>query len=42
MRRVLVDRFPYAVVYAEQPGLVRIVAFAHLKRDPVYWRKRLL
>jgi toxin ParE1/3/4 len=34
-------RFPYNVVYAAQPDRIRIVAFAHQKRRPFYWRKRL-
>lgn len=41
MRRVPVARFPYSVVYADGPDHVRIVAFAHAKREPGYWRHRL-
>ena len=40
-RRVLVQRFPYAVIYADEATLVRIVAFAHLKRRPAYWSNRV-
>ena len=34
-------RFPYNLIYAVYPERTRIVAFAHQKRRPYYWRKRL-
>ena len=40
-RRALVDRFPYAVVFVVHDDDVRIVAFAHAKRLPDYWTKRV-
>ncbi|MHC1726026.1 MAG: hypothetical protein AB9866_08490 [Syntrophobacteraceae bacterium] len=30
-----------ALIYAVNPERIRIVAFAHQKRRPFYWRKRL-
>ncbi len=39
-RRVLVQRFPYQVVYRLSEDEIVIVAIAHLKRWPGYWRKR--
>lgn len=39
-RRMLVDRFPYQVVYRLFPDEIVIVAVAHLKRRPGYWKKR--
>ena len=39
-RRVLVDRFPYSVVYRRDPDSVVIVAIAHQRRRPGYWRQR--
>ena len=39
-RRVLVQRFPYQVVYRLSEDEIVIVAIAHLKRRPGYWRKR--
>ncbi len=40
-RRVLLRRFPYAVVYRELPGaLVRVLAVAHARRRPDYWAHR--
>ena len=39
VRRVLVKRFPYAVVYLDLPNEIRILAFAHTRRKPGYWRE---
>lgn len=39
-RRVLVQRFPYQVVYRLTPDEIVILAIAHLKRRPGYWKKR--
>ena len=40
-RKVTLPRFPYAVVYRDQPGQIQIVAVARGARRPVYWRGRL-
>lgn len=34
-------RFPYNLVYAIYPERIRLVAFAHQKRRPYYWQRRL-
>lgn len=34
-------RFPYNLIYAIYADRIRIVAFAHQKPRPFYWRKRL-
>ena len=39
-RRVLVARFPYQVVYRLRPTEMAIVAIAHVKRRPGYWKNR--
>jgi plasmid stabilization system protein ParE len=39
-RRALVARFPYQVVYRLRPTEIVIVAIAHLKRRPEYWKNR--
>jgi len=39
-RRVVVSRFPYQVVYHLSPTDIVIVAVAHLKRRPDYWKNR--
>jgi toxin ParE1/3/4 len=40
-RRVLVGRFPYALVYREiTPDEIEIIAVAHFKKRPKYWSRR--
>ena len=39
-RRALVARVPYQVVYRLRPTELVIVAIAHLKRRPGYWKNR--
>jgi len=39
-RRVRLTRFPYLVAYREEPSRILVVAVAHIKRKPGYWRKR--
>lgn len=34
-------RYPYCVVYYRAGDTVRVVAIAHVKRRPGYWRNRL-
>ena len=41
IRQKLLDRFPYSLLYAVDGDRVRIVAIAHHKRRPGYWRSRL-
>jgi plasmid stabilization system protein ParE len=40
-RRKALRRFHYNLIYAVYPERIRIVAFAHQKRRPYYWRRRL-
>jgi toxin ParE1/3/4 len=37
VRRRLVRRFPYGVLYTIKPDGVRILAIMNLKRRPLYW-----
>ncbi len=39
--RILLTRFPYAVVYVEHEESVHVIAVAHFKKKPGYWKKRL-
>jgi len=39
-RRVLVARFPYSIVYRQDPDSMVIVAVAHQRRRPGYWQRR--
>ena len=40
IRRVLVDRFPYGLLFMSDDGAVWILAVMHLHRLPGYWRLR--
>jgi plasmid stabilization system protein ParE len=40
VRRAPVRRFPYHVVYLDTESGIRILAFAHDRRRPDYWRSR--
>ncbi len=40
LRRFLLSRFPYAVLYECLDGELRILAVSHTRRRPGYWRKR--
>jgi plasmid stabilization system protein ParE len=39
-RRMLVAGFPYQIVYRISADEIRILAFAHLRRRPGFWRHR--
>jgi plasmid stabilization system protein ParE len=40
-RRFILHRFPFSIVYLDEPDGVSIVAIAHSKRKPGYWKGRL-
>lgn len=40
-RRHFNREFPYALIYVERPDRVIVLAVAHFKRRPDYWRERL-
>jgi hypothetical protein len=37
VRRRLMRRFPYALLYSIQPAQIRILAVMNLRRRPFYW-----
>lgn len=39
-RQILLDRFPFTLYYRIRGEVVMIVAVAHQKRRPGYWRSR--
>jgi toxin ParE1/3/4 len=41
LRRFVMRRFPFSIVYYIVDDIVRVVAVAHGKRRPGYWRVRL-
>lgn len=40
LRRKLLDRFPYGLIYAIEDETVFILAVANLRRRPFYWKGR--
>jgi toxin ParE1/3/4 len=40
VRRRLVKRFPYAVIYELLANEIEILAVAHTRRRPGYWKRR--
>lgn len=40
IRRSLVRRFPYGILYSEEPGGIYIISVMHLNRSPDYWKHR--
>lgn len=41
MRRILTNRFPYAIIYLEYRDETLVVAIAHTSRRPGYWKSRM-
>jgi toxin ParE1/3/4 len=40
-KRCLVKKFPYLVIFYEMPDCLLVVAVAHGRRKPGYWRRRV-
>ena len=40
LRRAPFRRFPFLLIYADDPDAIVVVAVAHQKRRPGYWRGR--
>ena len=41
VRHCLVRRFPYVIFYLDEPNRLWILAVAHARRRPGYWKSRL-
>lgn len=41
VRRVFTERFPYSVVFVLVSDVILVIAIAHMKRRPDYWRSRI-
>ena len=41
VRRHFGGKFPYSLIYLDQPDRIWIVAVAHFKQRPGYWKNRL-
>ena len=40
-RRYVFRRFPFYVVYRERSETIQIIAVAHTRRKPGYWKRRM-
>jgi plasmid stabilization system protein ParE len=40
VRKLVLARFPYSLIYEPRDDFVRILAVAHQRRRPHYWRER--
>ena len=40
IRRCLVNRFPYGILYSIEPDRIFVLAVMHLHRRPGYWKER--
>ena len=40
VRRLLLRRFPFALIYCIKLDEIQVIAVAHLNRQPGYWRDR--
>jgi mRNA-degrading endonuclease RelE of RelBE toxin-antitoxin system len=41
IRRCLLSRFPYGIIYGIDDNTVIVIAVAHLHREPNYWMDRI-
>jgi toxin ParE1/3/4 len=41
VRKAVVRRFPYIVLYREEPGEVIVISVFHTSRDPTAWQSRV-
>lgn len=41
VRRCLLSRFPYALIYSVEADYVFVIAVAHQHRQPGYWHERI-
>ncbi|MBS2021282.1 MAG: type II toxin-antitoxin system RelE/ParE family toxin [Deltaproteobacteria bacterium] len=39
-RRIVVDEFPFSIIYQSQRGRIDVLAVAHHRRHPLYWASR--
>jgi len=41
-KKVRVRRFPYTIIYVHEESRIIVLAVAHAKREPGYWRGRTI
>ena len=40
IRKAIVPKFPYVILYREAPGEVLVISVFHTSRDPSAWKSR--
>lgn len=41
IRRILISRFPYGILYRDEEEQIVVIAVMHLRRAPDYWTHRV-
>ena len=41
LRRLLLHRFPFSIIYSEETDAILVIAIAHHARRPGYWQSRV-
>ena len=41
LRRAILHRFPFSIIYAIESDSILVIAVAHQRRRPDYWRERI-
>ncbi len=41
IRKFVLRRFPFLIMYREQAAAIQIIALAHARRRPDYWKRRV-
>lgn len=40
VRRMVLTKYPYSLIYSIESNVIRVLAVAHHRREPTYWLKR--
>jgi hypothetical protein len=41
IRRCIVNRFPFAILFSNIDNIIFVIALMHMKRKPGYWKNRM-
>ncbi len=41
LRKLVLERFPYSLIYGQVPYTIYVLAVAHARRRPGYWQPRI-
>lgn len=40
VRKLVLSKFPFSIIYEVRPDVLRVLAIAHQRKRPHYWRRR--